>query len=350
MPFTQNQLAVGSNYQLDYFLKNDPIDQINTRHPLYSALIAKKKETVVGNEYEVEQVRFTNDSNYQNYFGADQVTFNEKDTVRQAKYKHFNFHDGFGFDEDTLRANGIVITDDEEATASKAEKVQLTNRLQESFETLKLGAQENLDKEMHLDGSQSAKACPGLDHLISTTPNVGIVGGLDASTATWWRNSANLAIPTTTAGVLVDEMEQTWRACTRYGNMTPDLIIAGQDFIDAYRKDAQAINSRWITVPGKGGVSQDASTSGLYFHNVEVVWDPTMDALDDIVGPQDNPWSKRAYFLNTRSLFFKPVSGAWMKRRKPPRVYDRYVHYWAITGAYRMTCNQRNANAVLSIY
>lgn len=349
MPFTENQLKVGANYQLDYFLKNDPIDQINTRHPLYSALIAKKKETVGSNEYEVEQVRFTNDSNYQNFFGADQVTFNEKDTVRQAKYKHFNFHDGFAFDEDTLRANGIIITEDEEATPTKAEKVQLTNRLKESFETLKLGAQENLDKEMHLDGTQSAKACPGLDHLISTTPNVGIVGGIDASTAEWWRNNTNLSIP---QGSLVDEMELSWRACTRFGNKEPDLIVVGSDFLDAYRREAGLTINRQIHDGGnqRGGVSLDASVTKTFFKGVELVWDPTMDALDDIVGPQDHPWAKRAYFLNTSSLFFKPLAGDWMKKRKPPRVYDRYVHYWAITGSYRMTCNQRNANAVLSIY
>src|SRR5690606_39625647 len=79
MPFNANQLVVGANYQLDYFLKNDPIDQINTNHPLYSELVKRKVERLGGNEFVTEQVRFTNDSNFQNYFGADQVTYNEKD-------------------------------------------------------------------------------------------------------------------------------------------------------------------------------------------------------------------------------------------------------------------------------
>lgn len=348
MPFTTNQLVVGANYQLDHFLRNDPIDQINIRHPLMSELIKRKRMTLGGNEFDVVQVRFTNDSNYQNYFGAGQVTYNEKDTVRQARYRWYNFHDGFGFDEDTLRANGIIITEDSEAVASDAEKVQLTNRLTEAFETLKLGAQANFDIELHLDGSQSAEAVPGLDHLVSTTPSSGTVGGLAASQA-WWQNNANLGIP---EADLIDEMEKTWRACTRYGGMTPDFILVGGDFLDAYRRAAGLTINREIMNGGnmKGGVSLDASVTKTYFKGVELVWDPQMDELDSIVGPIAEPWAKRCYFLNLSTIELRPLQGNWMYRRKPPRVYDRYVHYWAITSSYRLIMKKRNANAVLSVY
>lgn len=348
MPFTTNQLAVGANYQLDFYLKNDPVDQINIAHPLYSELVKRKKESLGGNQYFTEQVRFTNDSDFQNYFGGDQVTFNEKDTVRQAQYQWYNFHDGFGFDEDTLRANGIIITEDSEAVASDAEQVMLTDRLKEAFETLKLGVQNNLDREFHLDGTQSSKACPGIDHLISTTPTSGTVGGIAASNA-WWQNNANLDIA---ASSLIDEMEITWRDCTRYGGAAPDIILCGQDFLDAYRQQAGLTINREIIAGGnqRGGVSLDASVTNLYFKGVQLVWDPMMDTLDDDVGPVDQPWAKRCYFVNSRFLNLRPIKGNWMYRRKPPRVYDRYVHFWALTGSYRLTCSKRNAHAVLSVY
>jgi hypothetical protein len=351
MPFTANQLVVGANYQLDYFLKNDPIDQINIAHPLYSTMVANKAERLGGNEFVTEQVRFTNDSNFQNYFGADQVTYNEKDTVRQAKFRWYNFHDGFGFDEDTLRANGIILTDDREAVASGAETLQLTNRLKESYETLKLGVQAALDEEFHLDGTQSAKATPGLDHLVSTTPTSGIVGGINSATATWWQNNASMAINTATAGTLIDQMEIQWRACTLYGGMAPDKILCGSKFLDAYRKDAGLTINREIMAAGnqRGGVSLDAGTTKLYFKGVELVWDPQMDLLDAKLGAITYPWAKRCYFLNSRYIKFRPVQGHWMTRRKPPRIYDRYVHYWAMTGSYSMTIGKRNCHSVLSI-
>jgi hypothetical protein len=350
MPFTPGQLAIGANYQLDYFLKNDPIDQININHPLLDAMNKRRKNSVGGNEFEVVQLRFTNDSNYQNYFGASQVTYNEKDTVRQARFKWYNSHDGFGFDEDTLRANGIEVTDDSNTTASEAEKVQLTNRFGEAYETLKLGYQAGLDTELHLSGAQSSLAAPGLDLLVSTTPAAATaVGGIDPSTNTWWQNNANLGIA---QADLINEMEITWRACTLYGGSTPDLILVGGDFLDAYRNAAGITINRQIFNGGNamGGVSLDASVTKTYFKGVEIVWDPQMDLLDAIVGPIAEPWTKRCYFLNTKFLHLKSVNGHWMRRRKPPRVYDRYVHYWAMTSSYRFMISKRNAMAVLSVY
>lgn len=348
MAFTEGQLAIAGNYAIDHYLRNNPIDQINVAHPLYSKLVANKKPAPGGLEYDVEQVRFTNDSNFQRYFGPGQVTFNEKDTVRQAKYRWGNYFDGFGFDEDTLRQNGIEIGDSESAAPSAAEVVTLTNRLKESMETLSLGVQEGLDIDFHLDGTQDAEAVPGLEHLIAFAPSSGTVGGLPASNA-WWQNHANMDIATGTAGNLVDEMEQTFRACTLRGGQAPDFIIAGSDFIDAYRRDANATNARQIQVPAKGGISQDAGTSALYFKGVEVVWDPMLDLLDDLVGSTTYDRTKLCYFINTRTVKLKPVTGHWLRRVKPPRVYDRFVHYWGISGSYRLTCNKRNANAVLSI-
>ena len=112
----------------------------------------------------------SNDSNFQSYFGDTQVTYNRKRTLQQAKYTWGSFHDGFGLNEDELTQNGIVMTDDKSSVPTEAEKVQLTNLLQENSETLKLGFQENFDYMLHLDGTQSTTNIPGLDLLVSTTP------------------------------------------------------------------------------------------------------------------------------------------------------------------------------------
>lgn len=348
MPFNAQQLAIGANYQLDVFRRNDPVDQVNTERPFLAWLMANRQEAPGGNQYLVEQIYKSNDSNYQNYFGADQVSYNQRDPVRQAKYPWYNFHDGFGLDEDTLAANGIILTDDREAVASGAEKLQLTNLLKTHYMALKEGAQEKLNEELLLDGSLSSKACPGLDHLISTTPTTGVVGGLDAATYNFWRNEANTALA---ANALIDGMEKSWRECTRRGKMKPNFIVAGTDFCDAYRQQAGQTVNRQITAATlqKGGVALDASTTGLFFKGIEIIWDPTFDEIDTLYGPFTVPFSKRCYFLNSKTIALRPVSGHWMVNRKPERLYDRYVHYYGLTSKYRLTCNKRNANAVLSI-
>jgi hypothetical protein len=350
MPFNTEQLAYAGKHAIDYFLKNDPIDQINTERPLIKKLTAGKSPYAGGLQYVTEQLRYQNDSNFQSYFGDSQVSYNRKRTLQQAKFTWGSFHDGFGLNEDELAQNGITMTDDKNAVPTDAEKVQLTNLLSENMETLKLGFEENFDLMLHRDGTASATDIPGLDSLISTTPSASAtIGALNQQTYSWWRNYADIDISTATSGNLVDRMEIAWRECTRRGGKKPDFILVGADFLDAYRRDASDTVNRRLNTLGNGQTGLDASVSGVYFKGVELVWDPVFDDLDAADAPTVE-WSKRCYFINTSFLKLRPIKGHWMVSRKPPRVYDRYVHYWALTSKAALTTGKRNAHAVLSIY
>ena len=350
MPFNTEQLAYAGKASIDYFLKNSPIDQINVERPLIKKLMEGKSDYAGGLQYVVEQLRFSNDSNFQSYFGDSQVTYNRKRTLQQAKFSYGSFHDGFGLNEDELVQNGITMTDDKSAVPTDAEKVQLTNLLKENNETLKLGFQENFDLMLHRDGTQDALAIPGLDSLIDLSPATGVVGTLDAATYTWWRNYAATGITSTTVDLLVNNMEVAWRECMRYGGSQPDFILAGAAFIDAYRRYSSVSVNRQIHAKGneKGGVSIDGGTTGIFFKGVELVWDPVFDILDTLDAP-GIAWSKRCYFINTKFMKLRPIKGHWMVSRKPPRVYDRYIQYFALTSKAALTTNKRNAHAVLSI-
>lgn len=350
MPFNTEQLAYGGKLAIDFFQKNTPIDQINTDRPLLKKLIEGKQPYAGGKEYVVEQLRKSNSSNFQSYFGASAVTYNRKRTIDQAKFSYGAFHDGFGLDEDELAQNGIVVTDDKNANPSASEKVALTNLFTENMETLKLGFEENFDIMVHRDGSASDTDIAGLDHLVQLDPTASsVVGTINQQSNAWWRNVADLDIP---EAELVDRMEIAWRECTRYGGTKPNFILCGGDFLDAYRRSAALTVNRQITgAKGleKGGVSVDASTSAVYFKGVELTWDPVFDVLDELDAPA-TPWSKRCYFLNMQFIKLRPISGHWMVSRRPPRVYDRYVHYFAITSKAALTTSKRRAQAVLSVY
>lgn len=355
MPFTTEQLAYSGNAAINYFLKNDPIDQVNVARPLIKKLMEGKKPYGGGLQFVVEQLRYANDSNFQSYFGDTQVTYNRKRTLQQAKYTWGSFHDGFGLNEDELAQNGIIMTDDKASTPSDAEKVQLTNLLEENTEALKLGFQEYFDYMLHRDGSQSATNIPGLDLLVSTTPTVSsVVGGLDQAIYAWWQNTAITGINPATAGNLTDQMEIAWRNATRYGGNAPDFILCGETFLDAYRKDAKLTVNRTVFMTDNASPTKlDTSVgegirTGLYFKNVELIWDPVFTVLDTLDGPTI-PWAKRCYFLNTKFLKLRPIQGHWMINRTPPRVYDRYVHYFALTAKAALTTGKRNAHAVVSI-
>lgn len=348
MPFTTEQLSAAGKLAIDYYQKNDPIDQVNVARPLLKMLMEKKREYAGGLQYVVEQLRTSNDSNFQSYFGDSQVSYNRKRTIDQAKFAWGSFHDGFGLNEDELAQNGITMTDDKNSVPTDAEKVQLTNLLQENTETLKLGFQEGFDLMLHRDGTQSTTDIAGLDLLVSTTPTTStLVGTINQSTNTFWRNNVSLDIAEVD---LLDEMEIQWRECTRYGGSAPDFILVGDDFLDAYRRASGQTINRQIHDGGnsKGGVSLDGSVTKVYFKGVELIWDPVFDVLDALDAPAQT-WSKRCYFLNSKFMSLRPIKGHWMVSRKPPRVYDRYTHFWALTAKAAMTISKRNAMAVLTL-
>jgi hypothetical protein len=368
MSFNSEQLAYAGNAAINYFLKNDPVDNYNINRPLIKRLMAEKKEYGGGLQYVVQQLRYQNDSNFQSYFGDSQVTYNRKRTLQQAKYVWGAFHDGFGLNEDELTQNGITMTDDRNASPSDSEKVQLTNLLEENMETLKLGFLENFDLMLHRDGTQSTTNIAGLDLLVSTTPTlqntVGtITTGSTSGSNLWWQNYANTSVATTIPGTPVTQdtvecMEIAWRACIKVGGQAPNFLLAGEDFIDSYREDVAGYTSaatKQIVIPAdnKKGITIDGGTgngteTGMFFKGVPIQWDPVMDVLQAADAPTVR-WPWRLYMLNTRHIQLRPIKGHWMIARRPPRVYDRYVHYWALTAKAALTTGKRNAHAVLAL-
>lgn len=351
MPFNAAQIDEIGHYAINEFAKNEPVDQVNTIHPFYNWLVQNKKEEPAVGQFYSENIYIDNDSNGQNYFGADQVTYNTRDPLRQTQWAWYNYHNGFGFDEDTLKAAGIIKTDNREVQASGAEKAILWNRLKASYMTMRKGTQQDLAIEFLYDGSQSAKAVPGLANIVSLTPATGTVGGIDASTNPYWRNSTSLGIVTTdpTDGNINAALKDMERAVTLYGGARPTRIFAGRDFLEALEAENRAISHLNVTMNNsRRGTSYDGGVNETSFNGIPVTWDPTFEMIDSLYSPA-TPYTKRAYMVSEDSIVLRPVQGFWMLDRKPPRIYDRYVHYWGRTASYRLTTGRRNGSAVLTI-
>ena len=350
MPFTAQEVVDAGKIGLDYFLANAPVDQIKLERPLLKALKAKQKDAPGGKQFIVVQLRTNYGSNFQWYNGSAVVTYNRRVTNEQASYAWRSCHDGLALDEDRLAQNGIIIDDDSAPhSASDAEKMQLTNLFKEQSAVLKLGFEEQFSYQLHVDGTQSSDAIVGLDALVSLTPTSGVVGGIDrgvAANAYWRNNFATGLTSTTTTGTILNQMEINWRQCMRNGGR-PDLILAGSNFIDGYRHFLTNTYGRMDYGPG-GFKRIGGGTEVMTFQGVDVQWSPEFQELDSRFAPAI-PWEKRCYFINTDTVTLMPLSGQDMKTRKPPRAYDRYEYYWAITWKGALTMNRAGANAALSL-
>lgn len=351
MPFSAQEIQDAGKIGLDFYLANNPVDQIALERPLLKALQAKKKSAPGAKQYIVEQLRVRYQSNFQWFNGSAVVTYNHRQTVEQANFVWRSCHDGFALSEDRLAQNGIIISDDNNATsnASDAEKIQLTNLITEQAEVLRLGFQEQFSYALHVDGTQSTDAITGLDALVSLAPTSGTVGGIDRSVAAnaYWRNNVATGLTTTTStGTILNQMEVMWRSCMRNGGR-PDLILAGSTYIDGYRNFVLNTFGRMDFGPSNTK-RVEGGTAVLLFQGVEVQWSPEFSELDSRYAPA-TVWEKRCYFLNTSTVTLKPLQGHDMRTRKPPRAYDRYEYYWGLTWKGALTMNRSNANAVLAL-
>ena len=361
MPFTPEEVTELGYSSLNYFLANNPIDQIAQQRPLLRKLMAGKRTFPGGNDSIVEQLRKSYDNNMKWFQGSAQVDYNKRNTLTQAKFPWKGCHDGFEMSEDYLLSNGITITDSATpATNSRGERLRLTNLFKGAMEVLRLGFEEQLDYDLHL-ATPAAEQIDGLDSLVSLTPALGTVGGIDRATDTWWRNQTAIGLPipvdAATGSQFINGLETMWRAQLINGG-TPDCIIAGARFVDQFRAAAKGEISRYMVqnTTFTSAAEFDPSTkqgadgtfTGLHFQGVPIVYDPTFEVIDAAAAPT-TLWTNRAYFLNMKHLKLRPAEGHDMVARKPPRAYDYYVHRWGLTWKGALSMNRSNCHGVATV-
>lgn len=347
MPISNADLQELAKVSLDEYLRNMPVDQIATERPLLKKLMEGRKTFLGAKQNVVENIRKTYGSNFNWAYGEAAVTFNKRNTTEQAAFPWRRAVDGLYIDYDRLFGNGIKVREGDRGAykLEQNEKVQLLNLLDEQMESLKEGFMQKLDFELHRSGAASTDAVTGLDALVSIAPTTGVVGGLDRASATYWRNSAETAISTGTVGNLAQRMEYQWRKAIKHGG-SPNFILAGGKFIDAYRKEITVTNN----ADAKSVKTLDAGVgsgvnTGLYFKGVEIIWDPSFEDLDALETPAVE-WEKRCYFLNTKYLKLRDDD---IDIVTPIRPHDVLAMYAMVNLRLALSLSRSNAQAVLAI-
>lgn len=347
MPISAGDLATVATLSIADYLRNPPVDQVGYNHPFLDKLESKKRKLNPGLNQKV-QVRKGYGTNFAWSKGESARTFNKRDTVDQATYEWYTGTDGLYLPWDTLFAAGVYV-DPDPASKGKLvptanEKAVITNMITENMTALELGFKEKMNLEIHRDGTSGADALVGLDALISRTPAVGAVGGLDPATKTYWRNYFAGAVAQAN---LVDTMEAMWRACIRNGG-APDYISMGSTALDTYRKtltitqnaDAGSVK-RLDAGTGKG------NKTGLYFKGVEIIWDPTYAVLDALEAPASTAlWEKRIYMVNTDQFLYEDDGMTVYSPASPNNIRATFV---AVDIRARLKAHRRNAHGLIIV-
>lgn len=357
MAVTAAELVQYGKSAIDLYMKNKPIDSVNAERPLLKKLLEKSKETLGGKDKLVKQVRKGNDSNFQDFYGSDVVDYNRKDTLEQSKFDYTNFHDGFSLHEDDFIRNGVEVkADGPGKEATKMEKATITNIFEEQNETLRLGFEESWDVAVHCGNTTDISALVpkvtsnpiyGLSDMVSFAPSSGTYAAIARSNA-YWQNHAATDLAVSGTPNILQRMRAAWRACTKYGGR-PDFIPCGSGFFDAYTDYMMSTYGQVNYSPiAKKGV--EGAEGEVYYQGVPLVWDPTFDKLqDNSIESGTHNWKNRCYFLNMTHIKLMPIKGQHMQSRTPPRVYNKYEYYWALTTRFYLINERPTAHAALRL-
>jgi hypothetical protein len=112
--------------------------------------------------------------------------------IERVKYPWREVHTGWNCTFTELKIDGITVTDsafgENTSKHSKRELTAITNIMQDKVETFGEITAKALNTMFWGDGTADPLGFVGLRYFITATPAVGVTGGLDRATNTWWRN------------------------------------------------------------------------------------------------------------------------------------------------------------------
>jgi hypothetical protein len=291
-------------------------DNVSRNNALLARLNKKGRiKTFSGGRTIVQELDFANNQTFQWYSGyqtlnvaPSQVFTSAEFPIRQA-------------------ALAISISGLEEVQNSGEEAIidLLESRIENGERTFLNG----LSNGIYGDGSV-AGSIGGTQLLVAASPASGIVGGIDRSQWTFWRNIVFSALTNggvaATAANILDYMNRLWVQLIR-GRDAPDLIVADNNMYRYYLEAMQSIQR--IQTSSTAPELAEAGYQTLKYMTADVVLDGGYQGQSSDPLPYENSSSGTAvggaptnymYMLNTAYIHYRPSS----RRNMVPLDPDRF--------------------------
>lgn len=289
-----------------------------THHNALLRWINKKgnKKTATGRSI-VQEIEYAQNGTVMAYSGADTLDISSQDTFTAAEFNYKQI------------AGNVVITGLEEIQNSGKEAVH--NLLRSRMRNLEKSMKNYFSTALYGDGTGSgSKDIGGLQLLVADNP-ANSVGGIDASTYTWWKNYAydfSDNSVTASATTIQHAMNTTWINVIR-GADKPDIIPADATYY-LYYLESLTPNQRFTDDKGAGV----GFTNLVYQGNVPVVYDDQCPAT-------------HMYFLNTDYLFLRPAKGREFKPLGDKSSVNQDAVVMPVVWAGNMTTSNRARQGVI---
>ena len=257
-------------------------DNVTKNNALLYRLRARGRvKPVSGGRTIVQELNYQENQTYKRYSGYEALNISPSDVFTGAEYNY------------AQAAVAVSISGLEMLQNSGEEAIidLLEGRIENAEQTLT----NNVALDIYSTGlADGGRQIGGIQLLISTTPTTGVVGGIDSSVWSFWRNVAFSGVTNGGAAVstanIQSYMNRVWVQLVR-GSDHPDLIVADNNYYRFFWESMQALQR-----VGDEELAELGFTT-LQYVNSDVVLDGGFGG-----GAPTNTM----YFLNTKYLFFRP--------------------------------------------
>jgi len=299
-------------------------DNVTKNNALLNRLKKKGKvKPVSGGRTIVQELEYAENGTYKRYSGYEVLNISPSDVFTGAEYNY------------AQSAVAVSISGLEMIQNSGEEAIidLLEGRIANAEKTMA----NNTSLDCYSNGTaDGGRQIGGLQLLVAST-NTNTVGGINASTYSFWQNTAysaatNGGAAASTANIQT-YMNRVWVQQVR-GADVPDLIIADNNYWRYYLESLQSIQRIASDEEGSAGFM------ALKYMNSDVVLDGGFGGG----APANSMW-----FLNTDYIYFRPATGRFFEPLGDERFavnQDAMVKLIGFAG--NMTVSNRRLQAYLS--
>lgn len=291
-------------------------DNITNHNALLTKINQKGNKDPATGRTIVQELEYAENSTTQWYSGAEVLDVSASETFTAAEFNYKQL------------AGNVVINGLEQIQNSGPEAV---HRLVKSrIRNLEKSLKNAVATSLYANGTgNDGKEIGGLKLLVSDD-GTGQVGGIDASTYTWWKNYVydfSNASVTPSATTIQAAMNDVWLGTLR-GTDKADLIPADKTYYTYYWSSLQA-NQRFTD-----DKMAQAGFMNIMFMSAPVVYD-------------DQCPSAHMYFLNTDYIFLRPAKGREFVPLGEKSSINQDALVMPVVWAGNMTVNNRSLQGVI---
>lgn len=255
-------------------------DNVSNHNALLTRMKSKGKIKTIGGGYEIaEPIDYAENNTYQRFAGYDALDTQASDVLSSVKYD--------------WKQVALMVTASGEELRKNASKEKMIDLVKARKANAKRTAANNFSVDIYSDGTLTNQV-NGLANLIQTD-GTGTVGGVNASTWTFWKNQfkemtgTNLAASPSTANAasMKADMNALWLSLVR-GADKPDIIVMSHDLYALYELGEQQLQRYADADMAKAGFNT------LKYKSADVWFDDNTNF---------STTAEKAYFINTDFLY-----------------------------------------------